>query len=107
MINVSVERECGRIRRVYAKGHSLYAKKGMDIVCAGVSAILQTAVLGLDAHLPKGRFLVSSKDGMLDIKIGKLGDEEAKATVILETMLLGLKCIEHDHPAYVRIIERG
>lgn len=28
-------------------GHAEYARKGEDIVCAGVSAIMQAAVLGL------------------------------------------------------------
>lgn len=30
-------------------GHSQYANIGNDIVCAGVSAIIQTAILGLHA----------------------------------------------------------
>lgn len=30
-------------------GHANYDEYGKDIVCAGVSAIVQTAILGLDA----------------------------------------------------------
>lgn len=106
MIQIRIEREGGKIRRVFGDGHSLYGPKGKDIVCAGVSAILQTALLGLEAHLPKSRLFARREDGMLDIKIGRLNmEEEAKASAILETMLLGLKCIEGEHPGYIKIID--
>ena len=34
---------------IEVEGHAMYDAHGRDIVCAGVSAILQTAVLGLEA----------------------------------------------------------
>ncbi len=39
--------------QVKVSGHADYAEKGKDIVCAGVSAIVQTAVLGLQAIAEK------------------------------------------------------
>lgn len=48
MIRVNAKLESGDII-IDVKGHSGYAPHGQDIVCAAVSAILQTAVLGLES----------------------------------------------------------
>lgn len=48
MINITVKEENGHIN-IDVNGHANYAPHGQDIVCAGVSAILQTTILGLEA----------------------------------------------------------
>lgn len=48
MIKVRVNMESGDML-IDVKGHAGYAPHGRDIVCAAVSAILQTAVLGLES----------------------------------------------------------
>lgn len=48
MIRVEVDSRSGYMN-IKVEGHANYAPHGQDIVCAGVSAILQTAVLGLQA----------------------------------------------------------
>lgn len=48
MIRIRVVVKEGKIV-LDADGHANYAPHGQDIVCASVSAILQTAVLGLEA----------------------------------------------------------
>jgi len=42
----------GRITGFDISGHSGYDQWGRDIVCAGVSAVAQTALIGLLRHLP-------------------------------------------------------
>ncbi|NMA17729.1 MAG: ribosomal-processing cysteine protease Prp [Clostridiaceae bacterium] len=45
MIRAAFQRDdCGRIVSFAMTGHSGYATSGQDIVCAGVSAIAQTAI---------------------------------------------------------------
>jgi len=46
MVQIKVERGSGKIH-IKSDGHANYAKHGSDIVCAGISAILETTVLGL------------------------------------------------------------
>lgn len=48
MIKVNVKMASGDIQ-IDVKGHAGYAPHGQDIVCAAVSAILQTAVLGIES----------------------------------------------------------
>lgn len=48
MIQINVDMNSGDMT-IDVKGHAGYAPHGQDIVCAAVSAILQTAVLGLES----------------------------------------------------------
>jgi uncharacterized protein YsxB (DUF464 family) len=48
MIKVRVDMGSGDLT-IDVKGHAGYAPHGQDIVCAAVSAIVQTAVLGLES----------------------------------------------------------
>ena len=47
MVNIVVEKSNGNIN-ISVKGHAGYLWRGQDIVCAGVSATIQSALLGLE-----------------------------------------------------------
>ncbi len=91
-----------RIISFSTSGHSLYDRKGEDIVCAGASAILQTAILGLSEYLNLP-IKVKKGDGFLDVKL--LSQPPAEALSILEAMKLGLYRIAEKHPDYIKIEE--
>jgi uncharacterized protein YsxB (DUF464 family) len=83
-------------------GHADTAPHGQDIVCAGVSALTQTAVIGLERYL--------GRQVDLDIASGKLvatlkGAPDHLTAAILETMVLGLQEVAKLNPANVRIVE--
>lgn len=102
MITVTVSRtQKGEVVHFYANDHANYDKKGNDIVCASVSVLLQTTVLGLTDYLnlPVD---IQSKNGHFDC-ILKLSTPEAQA--IIETMILGLKKIEKTYPSHLNIVE--
>lgn len=116
MIKVSVWRdETGNIRRFRAEGHSGYAEYGSDIICSAVSALVQTAVLGLTqvAGLEVDVDVDQAK-GLLDCRIlphsSRVGESEqlraVKQSAILETMVIGLSQIASDYQEFVRIVDR-
>jgi uncharacterized protein YsxB (DUF464 family) len=84
------------------------ASSGEDVVCAGVSAVAQTALLGLDAFLPGGFDWRMRADGRLEcFLIKKLSDEGQKASaIILGTLKLGLESIENSYGKYIKIRNR-
>ncbi|MEW6679934.1 MAG: ribosomal-processing cysteine protease Prp [bacterium] len=84
-------------------GHSFYKKRGEDIICAGVSAILQTALLGLSEYLNL-KLDVKKKDGFLEVKLCSPPPKEALS--ILETMRLGIYGICEKYPGYIKIVEK-
>ena len=90
----------GKISGFSVSGHSGTAERGMDIVCAGVSALTQTALLGLGEHLHR-TMDYSVASGKLTMKLK--GEPDDLTESILETMLLGLIEIQKISPEAVRI----
>ena len=88
------------------KGHSGYAEEGRDVVCSAVSAISQTALLGLlkvcgiDVNY-------ETRDGYLKVVLPENISEEKrqKAEVILLTMREGLKDVADGYPRFVKLEE--
>lgn len=81
-------------------GHADMAPYGQDIVCAAVSALAQTALLGLTMYL--------NRDVSYDMEEGRLSVQlhakpDAQTDAVLETMILGLLEIEKLHSDYITI----
>ena len=90
----------GKISGYEVTGHSGTAARGEDIICAGVSALTQTALLGIGEYLHReASYKVAS--GKLIMRLKDAPDTETEA--ILRTMLLGIREIETLHPEAVRI----
>lgn len=83
-------------------GHANQGPHGRDIVCAGVSALTQTAVLGLDRHL-RTKMHLDIASGNLKMRL--LDNPDALTNAVLETMLIGLTEIAEKNPQSVRISE--
>ncbi len=100
MIEIDIKKH-GYIHGYTVQGHSGYAEEGSDIVCAGVSAIAQTALIGLIEVLgTKTESIV--EDGFLSAWVS---DPDEKTEIVLRTMLAGLKSLEEEYPEYIRIRE--
>ena len=78
-------------------GHADYSEAGSDIVCAGVSAITQTCLLGL-LHYHEDRTVYEVKNGFLSVHVEKV---DRIADVFLETMVMGLEEIARQYGSYV------
>ncbi|NLB87652.1 MAG: ribosomal-processing cysteine protease Prp [Syntrophomonadaceae bacterium] len=104
MLKIEVCYHGSSIKGFIVKGHADYAPEGQDIVCAGVSAITQTALIGLLKHLndkptykiDKGNLEVFLADNTSD-------DDFDKAQIILSTMLAGLQSLQESYGEYVEV----
>ena len=106
MIAVTLERDGkGSILSVLVTGHSGYRERGQDIVCAGISAVVQTAALGLEVFL--GIPCVEEhRSGHFLLRVPPLDKELRRETdVVLETMLLGLKAMDDAYPGFMIITD--
>lgn len=102
MIEVEIyEERDGRISAFSVQGHSGTAPKGRDIVCAGVSALSQTALLGLGRHLHREIDFHIDPSGDLHMKLREAPDDLSEA--ILRTMRLGIEEIEKAYPDAVQL----
>ena len=101
MITIEIGRTADRaIQKVKVSGHAHAAPHGQDIVCAGVSALVQSAVYGLERHLGRPISVRQKQDEFL---LELLEQPDQLTDAILETMLLGLAAIAKLHPASVRV----
>ncbi|OQB25201.1 MAG: hypothetical protein BWY11_00531 [Firmicutes bacterium ADurb.Bin182] len=107
MTEILIYRENGYIVGFAAKGHTGYAREGCDVVCSAVSALTQSAVLGI-TELLKLTCAVSVGEGNISCMLEKdiSGEDLQNAQLILGTMHLGLKSIADDYKKYLRITEK-
>lgn len=103
MIQVTVTRnKNGLISSFKIEGHSGYAERGQDIVCAAVSALSQTTVIGLEEVLGLSPVVIRH-EGMLEVAVC----EPHSAAALLDTMLLGLMDVARSYPDYISILDEG
>lgn len=97
----------GLIQEFTVKGHAGYDEAGKDIVCAAVSAVVQTAVIGL-TDIAEIKINHVQEDGLLKCSLPKQMnmDQLRASSVILRTMLAGLESIHNGYPNLISIRER-
>ena len=80
-------------------GHAGYAEPGQDIVCAGVSALVQTLIQSLE-ELTADKIQYSMQPGTVDIKFGNLSEQ---AQLLVDSFFVGLRLIADEYPENVAI----
>lgn len=106
MIIADIKRNNGSIFRFEFLGHANYSNHGEDIVCAAVSVLSQTALLGLVEYAKIDiEYEIKDEDGFLLCEIPKELDSKKRliADSILETMYLGLLSIEESYSSHIKI----
>ena len=91
-----------RLSSVFADGHADFAEHGDDVVCAAVSAVLQAARLGLEAHA-KVPLEVSQQSGDLRLRWPEGVRNDAAVAAIGATAELAVRQIAKQYPAHVRV----
>ena len=80
-------------------GHAGFADSGQDIVCAGVSAIVQTLIQSVE-DLTVDAIDYTMQPGFVDIKFCTMsGDSQ----VLFDSAMIGLQMIADAHPHNVTI----
>ncbi|EKU71742.1 ribosomal-processing cysteine protease Prp [Selenomonas sp. F0473] len=103
MITVDIfTNQAGLITGSRVAGHSGTAAHGQDIVCAGVSALTQAALLGIMEHLHRA-VTYDIASGNLNMRLN--GPPDACTEAILRTMYMGLREIEKISPKGIEIYE--
>ena len=103
MITIALKRDkVGHIVECTIAGHAEYDDHGYDIVCAAVSVLSCTALLGLTQ--------IANQDGDYDNESGRCtiqlrGTLTAEGQTILETMALGLQEIARQYADFVTFSE--
>ncbi len=98
----------GLLRGLIAAGHAGHGAHGGDIVCAGASAIVQSAALGMRRQGLPVRIKKSDVAGYLSLRLrpNATAAERASAHAALQSALSGLRALQQQYPAHVQVRAR-
>ena len=105
MVKVKFVRRSGNIVSFKIKGHAMpkEAELDVDLICAAISAISQTTVIGIEEVLKiKAKYEI--EDGFLNFNLENQTLEDIeRCQVLLETMMLGLTSIEINNSDNIKV----
>lgn len=107
MVRVTVLRERGIPVGFELTGHANEGAYGEDIVCAGISAITETAILGVTDVL-KLDAAVAQEEGHVRCELSRETSPEdmAKAAIVFNTMIAGLTSLQRAYPKSLKFSYR-
>ena len=107
MVRVTVIREQGTPVGFELTGHADQGAYGEDIACAGISAIAQTALLGITDVL-KLDAAWSQQEGHLRCELNRetAPEDREKAAVVFDTMVAGLSSLKEAYPKSLKFSYR-
>lgn len=90
---------------VSIRGHSGWAAKGNDIVCAGVSTLSQSVVLALEYYEIAHK--INQQDGLLEFFVNVTGlttTQKVRCESIVSVFIIGINEIRKQYPEFVHVI---
>ena len=94
MIEVSVRKD-----RIMVSGHAGYAEAGKDIVCAGVTALVQGLIRSIEG-LTRDQIQYDITPGRADIHYGNLSEE---GRLLVDSFFLGICLIADEFSEYIKL----
>ena len=83
-------------------GHAQYAEMGKDIVCAGVSVLVQTLVQALE-DLTDAKFNYEMAAGHAEINFELL---PSRARLLVKAFFVGIEMLASEYPYHVKLTKR-
>ena len=105
MTQVEVVRKDGHIVSLKSVGHSGYAAEGEDIVCAALSSVIQTAIMGLMSVAGVDcKYVILETEGSLMLELPELNETDRhNADMILDTMLCGIADLYEGYSDFIEL----
>jgi len=101
MIKVTINYSNNSIIKFVVEGHSNFAPKGSDIVCAGVSAIVIGGLNAIDLLVKNNNIDYEVKDGY--VRMENLSNIDVQN--ILKIIIVQLKSVEDSYSKHIKIVE--
>ena len=99
MIQVKIEKESAKYKKITILGHAMYDEYGKDIVCSAASSIVTTTVNGILA-LDKGSlsYMISKKGMSITIK-----NTDETTQILIGNMVSLLKELAKNYPENIEV----
>ncbi len=105
MINILLVRRNKNFIKLKVYGHSGYAEIGKDIVCASVSTLAQSLIIGL-SKVVNDDFIysISETDASLCIDISKYNEKDLEqAQILIRTFKYTVDSLLLDYKKYIKL----
>ena len=106
MTDITITRKGSSIVEVVASGHTGYGEAGEDIVCAGISTLVQSALLGLLQVVGINvKYVVDEATNTIRFTLpaNLTQAERHDADVVLNTMLAGLQDFYTEYSDFINL----
>ncbi len=107
MTNIIFNRKNEKIVRYKISGHTGKAEFGKDILCAAISSIAQSALVGITEVLNIEPKVLKVEDGLLEFELNEKDYDNASVQLLLETCLKSLKEIVKNEKKFVKLEEKN
>ena len=95
-----------RITGFSVSGHSGYAARGEDIVCAAITALVTMAEATInDVCGAKAKVRVKEEDARITLTLPTSCDEEETVQAVLSGMMLTLISLREEYEDYIEVLE--
>ncbi len=103
MIQVKLFYQDKILNGIECSGHSGSASKGQDIICAAVSALMHSLILGLDdvARVKSAKYFIDDKVPIM--RITWPVNESENLSLLTLTIAESLKQIARQNPEFVKV----
>ena len=88
---------------IQSRGHSGFAERGSDVVCAAVSVLMQALVFGVSEVAKLKSASIHVNESIPVIRVTWPENECGKIALLTQTISQSLKIIARDNPKYVKI----
>lgn len=85
---------------ITVSGHAGYAEAGKDIVCAGVTALVQGLIRSIEG-LTRDQIQYDITPGRADIHYGNLSEE---GKLLVDSFFLGICLIVDEFPEHIKFV---
>ncbi len=105
MINILLTTRGDSFVKLKVFGHSMYDISGRDIVCAAVSTLSQSLILGLKEVISDDFvFFVDEKNSSVDLDISRYDeDNKSKAQVLFKTFKITMDKLILEYGQYINM----
>lgn len=98
MIVITKENNC-----ITIIGHANYAPIGQDIVCAGISTVVQSLIRSIET-LTSDKIKYDMKPGKVHINFEKSLSEDAQ--LLVDSFFIAVEAIAENYPNHVKVLSR-
>lgn len=103
MIEITLLYQRNLLVGIESKGHSGYADRGSDVVCAAVSVLMEALMYGLSQIAKLDSLVCRINDNIPLMSVRWFRTKSEKISLLTQTVAESLKAIAADNSSYVKI----